>query len=111
MTDTANKKDLALRDERGRLARGSRMGRPANTSLIERFRQLVAPDWPDIVAQMVMAAKFGDVRAAEFIGARMVPAPRPVQPRVVVPGLAEAATLEDKARMVISAGAQGLLGP
>jgi hypothetical protein len=101
----------AQRDARGRLQPGHRMGRPPGTSLIERFRELVRPHWQQIVSKAVEQAKAGDERAREWIGDRYVPKPRPTPPRVVIPGLKEADTLEAKARCIITAGAEGLLSP
>jgi hypothetical protein len=101
----------AKRDKRGRLLPGHHQGRPAGSSLIERFRALVATDWPAIVAKMVELAKAGDTRAAEWLGDRMVPKARP-SPRVVaIPGLKESAGLEAKTQCVLAAGADGLLAP
>jgi hypothetical protein len=102
------------RDELGRLTPGARLnpdGRPAGSSLIEKFRALVSTDWPAIVAKMVELAKGGDTRAAEWLGDRMVPKARP-SPRVVaIPGLKEAEGLEAKTQCVLAAGADGLLAP
>lgn len=87
------------------------MGRPPGTSLIERFRELVRPDWQAIVAKAIEQAKAGDERAREWLGDRFLPKPRPTPPRVQIPGLKDAVGLEAKAQCILAAGADGLLAP
>lgn len=112
MTDDNKTNDLAVRDERGRLARGNRMGRPAGSSLIERFRQLVgADDWAAIVTKAKELAKAGDKDARDFIADRYLPRPRPQPQRAAVVGMREAAGLAAKMETVLAAGARGELAP
>lgn len=108
-----NKTDGAAvaRAANGQLLPGHHMGRPAGTSQIERFRQLVAPDWPAVVAKTVELAKAGDTRAIEILTLRMVPPARPTPRAVAIPGLKEAEGLEAKALCIVAAGADGLLAP
>jgi hypothetical protein len=111
MSDKQKSTDAARDPETGRLLPGHHMGRPAGTSLIERFRALVTPEWPAIVAKMVELAKAGDTRAAEWLGDRMVPKARPSPRAVAIPGLKEAEGLEAKTHCIVAAGADGLLAP
>ncbi len=98
------------RDEQGHLQRGARLnpaGRPAGTSLIERFRALVAPDWPEMVRKIIDLAKSGDARMAEILATRMVPPARPQAERIVVAGLREQTTIRGKADAILGSVASG----
>src|SRR6267154_5681438 len=103
--------DPALRDAKGRLVAGSRMGRPAGTSLIEGFRKRMGQHWLAIEVPLVTAAKEGDVRAAELLADRMVPKPRPQAELVRVPGLRDAIGSQAKADAVLAAVAEGHVSP
>ncbi len=60
---------------------------------------------------MVQLAKAGDTVALRICFDRIAPPPRAESPPVKIPGLADAVTMSDKARAIISACGNGEISP
>ncbi|MFT4194999.1 DUF5681 domain-containing protein [Ottowia sp.] len=88
---------------------GNPAGRAPGQSLITKLRAELAQHVPDIVDQLVVAAKGGDVQAARLLLERVLPPVRPVeQPQVM--DLPEG-DLTAKGHAVLGAAAKGDLAP
>lgn len=101
---------LVERDEDGRLLPGHSLkspGRPRGKSPSEQVRELIEPHREDIIAKAVQLAKMGDPTSIKLCLERLAPAPRQEAEKVVVPGLKEAETLQDKATAILAAVADG----
>lgn len=82
-------------------------GRPRGPSASEQIRALIEPHKEAIIAKAVELAKMGDPVSLRLCLERLAPSPRPEAEKVIVPGLKEAATLQDKATAILSAVADG----
>ncbi|HEY9146832.1 MAG TPA: DUF5681 domain-containing protein [Thiobacillus sp.] len=99
------------RDAAGRFLAGTSgnpRGRPPTS---ERIRQMLQPHETELVEAAVFFGVNGDTTALRLCLERLAPPPRPQSDPVVIPGLAEAATLTDKAKAVVDAVGNGLVSP
>ncbi len=78
---------------------------------VERIRQLLEPRREELVAKAVELALKGDSTALRICMDRLAPPPRSESAPVVIPGLAKAATLTDKAHRIIEAVGGGEITP
>jgi Family of unknown function (DUF5681) len=81
------------------------------TSGVERIRQLLDPHREDLVKKAVALALTGDVTALRMCLDRVVPVPRAESAAVLIPALATAHTLTEKAEAVARAIGKGQLSP
>lgn len=82
-------------------------GRPKGPSAAEQVRTLIEPHKAAIIAKAVELAKMGDPASIKLCLERLAPIPRPEDEKVVVPGLADATTLQAKATAILAAVAAG----
>ncbi|PUE41431.1 hypothetical protein [Limnohabitans sp. Bal53] len=82
-------------------------GAPRGLSPSEKVRILLEPDREAVVAKLTELAKLGDSAAQKLYLAYLAPAPKQESERIVIPGLADAATPKEKADCIIAAVAQG----
>jgi hypothetical protein len=71
------------------------------------MRALIEPHKVEIIAKVVELAKMGDPVSLRLCLERLAPTPRQEAEKVVVPGLKEAATLQEKATAILAAVADG----
>lgn len=88
---------------------GNPAGRKPGTGEVAKLRAAIAEHLPGIVAQLVEAAKAGDVQAARLLLERVIPPVKAaeVAQAVALPG----ETLTDQGRAVLAAIAGGELAP
>jgi len=89
---------------------GNPRGRPPGQSAITKMRATLAKDAPDILAQLVTAAKAGDVQAARLILERVLPPVKPTEQPVEL-RLPAGDTLTAQGRAVLASVARGELAP
>ena len=89
---------------------GNPRGRPPGQSAITKMRATLAKDAPDILAQLVTAAKAGDVQAARLILERVLPPVKPTEQPVEL-RLPDGDTLTAQGRAVLASVARGELAP
>ena len=87
---------------------GNPKGRVAG---VEILRQMLDPHRSDLITKAVELAKAGDVAALRLCFVRIAPPPRSEAAPVHIDGLAEAATMSDKARAIIAACGNGEISP
>lgn len=87
---------------------GNPKGRTAGVEII---RQLLDPHREDLIAKLVELAKAGDTVALRICFDRIAPPPRAESPPVDIPGLADAETMSDKARAIITACGNASISP
>ena len=98
------------RNQDGRFVTGHAVkstGRPKGPSAAEQVRALLEPHKAAIIAKAVELAKMGDPASIKLCLERLAPIPRPEDEKVVVPGLADAPTLQAKATAILAAVAAG----
>lgn len=98
------------RNQDGRFVTGHAVkstGRPKGPSAAEQVRALIEPHKAAIIAKAVELAKMGDPASIKLCLERLAPIPRPEDEKVVVPGLADAPTLQAKATAILAAVAAG----
>lgn len=78
---------------------------------VEKVRQLLDPHREELVAKAVQLALSGDSVALRLCLDRIAPPPKPETPPVVIPGLAEASSMSDKARVILNATGGGIISP
>ena len=66
---------------------GNPKGRPKGTSQAAKLRQAIEGDLSDIITALVESAKAGDTSAAKLLLDRAIPALRPQQQAVIIPGI------------------------
>ena len=106
MTDSTE----SNRSPNGRFVSGHAVkstGRPKGPSAAEQVRALIEPHKAAIIAKAVELAKMGDPASIKLCLERLAPIPRPEDEKVVVPGLADAPTLQAKATAILAAVAAG----
>ncbi|WP_434516436.1 hypothetical protein AB6Q56_07440 [Dechloromonas sp. ARDL1] len=106
MTDSTE----SNRSPNGRFVAGHAVkstGRPKGPSAAEQVRALIEPHKAAIIAKAVELAKMGDPASIKLCLERLAPIPRPEDEKVVVPGLADAPTLQAKATAILAAVAAG----
>lgn len=105
-----------IRDESGRWIVPPKGGRPKGLTHSDKIRLLLEPEREKLVGKLLELAFSDDpltrsaqVRAIELAMSRLGPPPKADEERVVVPGFAEAETLQEKAEAVIQAAATGAI--
>lgn len=88
---------------------GNPVGRQPGQTARGKFRKLVEKALPDIVAQLVTAAKAGDVQAARTILERVVPSLRPTEERILLRLSGDADDLVSQGEAITKAMAAGLI--
>ena len=78
---------------------------------VDRVRQLLNPHRESLVQKAVDLALTGDTVALRICMDRIAPLPRAESPLVCIPGIAEGASMSDKARAVVNAVGAGLVSP
>ena len=88
---------------------GNPAGRKPGTGEVAKLRAAIAAHLPGILAQLVEAAKAGDVQAARLLLERVIPPVKAAEApqAVALPG----ETLTDKGRAVLAAVSAGELAP
>ena len=88
---------------------GNPKGRPAGETETQKLRAAMGKHVPEIIAQLVTAARAGDMQAARLILERVLPPMRAIeQPQpIALPN----GTLTDQGRAVLAAVAAGDLAP
>lgn len=99
------------RGERGRWLPGVSGNPKGREPTSERIRQMLQPHESELVQAAVFFGVNGDTTALRLCLERLAPPPRPQSDPVVIPGLAEAATLTDKAKAVVDAVGNGVVSP
>ena len=89
---------------------GNPRGRPPGQSAITKMRATLAKDAPNILAQLVAAAKAGDIQAARLILERVLPPVKPTEQPVEL-RLPAGDTLTAQGRAVLASVARGELAP
>jgi hypothetical protein len=100
---------VVKRDERGHWLPGHapKGGRPKGVTRAERAAQFLEPHAQEALKRCLEHALSGDAQMMKLILDRVAPIPRAEGERVVVPGLAEARNVSDKARAIVAAVADG----
>jgi hypothetical protein len=89
---------------------GNPKGRaPGSKDKRQRWREALAERLPDLIEQLEAKARAGDQFAIKMILERVAPPLRPQGPTVLIPELASAGTLVDKAEAILKATGEGLL--
>jgi len=82
-------------------------GRPAGPTEAELIRRHLAPKKTAVLDKLGELAGMGDPRSMELFLRYFSPGARPEDEKFVVPGLAEATTMEDKAESILAAVSNG----
>jgi hypothetical protein len=103
--------DVIKRDEKGHFLPGCPPGpgRPKGITRAEAAAAFLEPHAQQALTKALEFALAGDAQHMKLILERVCPVPRAEAERVVVPGLAEAASVSDKARAVVNAVASGAI--
>ncbi len=106
---TADSDVVIPRDERGHFLPGGPggPGRPKGLTRAEQAARLLEPRREELIGKTIEYALAGDAQMMKLALERIAPIARPEGERVLVPGLAEAKTVSDKARAVVDAVAAG----
>ena len=80
-----------------------------NKSQAEQIRELLEPRRIELVARAAELALAGDPQCLKLCLERLAPTPRQEAEKVMVPGLADALTLKDKATAILRAVAGGAI--
>lgn len=88
---------------------GNPAGRPRGSGEVAKLRAAIAEHVPEILEQMVEAAKAGDVQAARLLLERVLPPVKAVEAAqaVDIPG----ETMSEQGRAILTAVAAGELAP
>ena len=89
---------------------GNPKGRPKGSAPAAKLRKAIEDDLPDIIQSLVGAAKTGDTSAAKLLLDRAIPALRPQQQAVIIPGIDDD-SLTDKGAAIIQAMGNGTITP
>ena len=89
---------------------GNPAGRKPGTSQAAKLRQAIENDLPDIIQSLVDAAKSGDTAASKLLLDRAIPALKPQQQAVIIPGI-DGDSLTDKGAAIIQAMGNGAITP
>lgn len=106
MTDT-------VKSKRGRWQvgeSGNPHGRKPGTGKVAQLREGIAHHLPEIIEQMVVKAKEGDVQAARLLLERVIPQVKPVEQSIQI-NLPANADLSTQGQSIIQAIADGALAP
>lgn len=82
-------------------------GRPRGPTESELIREALQPKKAAVLAKLAELAALGEPRAMELFLRYFSPGARPEDERFVVPGLAQATTMEDKAGAIVAAVSNG----
>jgi len=88
---------------------GNPKGRPPGAGEVAKLRASIAGHVPEIILQLVEAAKGGDVQAARLLLERVLPPHKPTE--LAVPLALPDGTLTEQGRAVLSAVSMGDLTP
>ena len=88
---------------------GNPQGRPRGAGEVAKLRASIAGHVPEIIGQLVEAAKGGDVQAARLLLERVLPPMKPTE--LAVPLALPDGSLTDQGRAVLSAVSMGDLAP
>lgn len=88
---------------------GNPAGRPRGSGEVAKLRAAIAEHVPEILEQMVEAAKGGDVQAARLLLERVLPPVKAVEAAQAVDISGE--TMSEQGRAILSAVAAGELAP
>lgn len=88
---------------------GNPKGRPPGAGEIGKLRAGIAVHLPGIIAQLIEAAKGGDVQAAKLLLERVLPPVKPTELATTIP--LPDGTLTDQGRAVLAAVGLGDLAP
>ena len=89
---------------------GNPKGKPPGSGELQKLRAAIGHHVPEIIDQLVAAARGGDVQAARLILERVLPPIKAVEQAQAL-ALPEHGSLTDKALAVLSAAASGELAP
>lgn len=89
---------------------GNPAGKPPGSGELQKLRAAIGEHVPEIINQLVAAARCGDIQAARLILERVLP-PMKATEQAVELDLPEGGTLTAKAAAVLSAAAAGVLAP
>jgi hypothetical protein len=109
----ANEQELVVRNERGHFLTGGPggPGRPRGLTQSEKVRALLEPHREELIGRALAlttnADPFAAANALRICLERLAPAPKQEPEKIVVPGLADAVSVEDKARAIIAAVGSG----
>lgn len=97
------------RDDAGKFLPGGPggPGRPKGLTRAEQAARLLEPHKEELIGRTIEFALAGDAQMMKLALERIAPIARPEAERVFVPGLADAATVSDKARAIVDAVANG----
>ena len=88
---------------------GNPKGRPPGAGKVAKLREDLSEHLPEIIAQLVAAAKSGDIQAARLVLDRVMPAVKPIEaPQSIY--LPEG-SLTQQGRSILAAVASGELAP
>jgi hypothetical protein len=104
----------AVRDEHGRFVVGHTAGgRPRGLTQAEKVRVLLEPYRDELIGELMKNVRDPDRHvsngALKMVFDYLAPKAKPESERVVIEGLAEAATLADKARVIAAAVGSGAI--
>ena len=88
---------------------GNQNGRPPGTGHVAKLRASIAVHVPEIIWQLVTAAKDGDVQAARLLLERVLPPMKPTE--LAVPLALPDDSLTEQGRAVLAAVSSGDLAP
>jgi hypothetical protein len=99
------------RDEKGRFVPGQSGNPKGRPPAVTEIQQLLSAHRKDLVNRALELAMHGDPTALSVCFRYLAPAPRSETPPVEIPGLAEAESMEDKARAILAAAANAQVSP
>ena len=107
-----DKQEGTGRSNKGRFAPGT-SGNPAGRppAIPPEVRQRLTEACPDIINNVIQAARGGDLQAARLVLDRIAPVTRSTAAPVYIPELEQATTLSAKAQAIINAIARGECPP
>lgn len=89
---------------------GNPQGRKPGTGKIAQLRESIAHQLPEIIDQLIIKAKEGDVQAARLLLERVIPQVKPAEQAVQI-NLPSTADLTTQGQYILKAIADGLLMP
>lgn len=89
---------------------GNPAGRPPGSTAAVQLRKIIGADMREIVVALAESAKDGDTAAAKILIDRCVPALRPQQPAIELPGV-DSGSLADQGEDIIKAVYSGRISP
>ena len=89
---------------------GNPRGKTPGSGELQRLRAAIGEHVPEIIEQLVTAARGGDIQAARLILERVLPPVKAIEQAQVIE-MPEGGTLTDQGRAVLSAVAAGELAP